>query len=285
MKKRKIQKNSFVFGISFGIPLGMILCLIIFAGLLLIPNIKPQPLKNNYDNSFQSLYFREQNFESSIEVGKINPKKIPIVMYHYVEYITDKNDTMRVKMNTNPYFFERQLSSLNNNHSKTYFVRDVPDILNNTINYSSDSAILTFDDGYADFYNVVYPLLKKYQIKATVYVINNYIGRFGFLNEAQIKEMLNSGLVELGAHTLDHLYLKTISDKVAIDQVVESKKKLEKQFGVTVATFAYPYGAFNKQTVEIVRDAGFVAAVSVIPGTVQSIDNIYYMYRIRPGSL
>lgn len=210
--------------------------------------------------------------------------KIPIVMYHYVEYVKDPNDIIRKQLDTSPLWFEDQLKILRKNNFQTYFVRDVPDILNGVINYDAKkSIVLTFDDGYEDFYTVVFPLLKKYNIRATVYIINDFLERRDFLTKAQVVELSHSGLVEIGAHTLDHVYLKTSVETVAREQIVKSKQELEELIGMKVLSFAYPYGAFNPRTVDIVKEASFSAAVSVIPGTHQSHDNLLYLYRIRPG--
>ena len=209
--------------------------------------------------------------------------KIPIIMYHYVEYVKDIGDFIRKRLSINPYVFESQLATLNENHYTTYFVKDIPDILDGKINYSTRSAILTFDDGYEDFYTDVFPLLKKYQIKATVYIICDFIGRKGFLNPQEIKELAASDLVEIGDHTMDHFYLKQALLKTADEQIINCKKELEENYGITVKTFAYPYGAFAPETIELIRQLGFTAAVSVISGTEQSNQNLFYLSRIRAG--
>jgi len=125
--------------------------------------------------------------------------------------------------------------------------------------------------------------LKKYQMKATIYIIVDFIGRRGFMDDKEIKEVLDSGLVELGSHTLDHLYLKLTPESTARKQIFESKKILEEKFKVKVETFAYPYGAFSKKTVDLVKEAGYKAAVSVIPSMIQSKENLFYLSRVRPG--
>jgi len=210
--------------------------------------------------------------------------KIPIIMYHYVEYVRDLNDFIRKRLDISPDLFEKELKALKENDFQTYFVKDIPDILGGEIQYdASKSAVLTFDDGYEDFYSVVYPLLKKYQLKGTVYIIYDYIGRRGFLNENQIKELVDSDLVEVGSHTLDHLYLKTLAKSVAKKQIEDSKTQLEKRFHINIKTFAYPYGAFNEQDEVMVKEAPYSAAVSVISGTMQSQGNLFHLYRIRPG--
>jgi len=236
-------------------------------------------------------YYEKKVFQLPDEIkakatasAMINEKvKIPVIMYHYVEYVKDINDIIRKRLDINPALFEGHLKSLKEANYKTYFVKDIPDILDGKINYSTKSAVLTFDDGYEDFYTVAFPILKKYQMKATMYIVYDFIGRKGFMNEQEIKELLASGLVELGSHTLDHLYLKLMPESIARKQVIESKKKLEERFGIEVKTFAYPYGAFSEETVRLVKEAGYTAAVSVIPGMQQSKDNILYLNRVRPG--
>jgi peptidoglycan/xylan/chitin deacetylase (PgdA/CDA1 family) len=218
------------------------------------------------------------------QTASINKKvKIPIIMYHYVDYIKDANDVIRKSLSINPVFFEQELKTLKEAGYQTYFVREIPDILDEKISYSTQSAVLTFDDGYEDFYTVAFPILKKYQMKATVYVIYDFIGRKGFMNEDEIKEVIKSGLVELGSHTLSHLYLKLSPESVVKRQIFESKKKLEERFGVEVKTFAYPYGAFSQKTADLVKEAGYMAAVSVIPSMQQSKNDLYYLGRVRPG--
>jgi len=209
--------------------------------------------------------------------------KIPIIMYHYVEYVKDVEDLVKKRLDINPDLFEGHLKALKEASYKTYFVKEILDILDGKIEYSSHAAVLTFDDGYKDFYTVVFPLLKKYQMKATIYVVVNFIGRRGFMNDKEIKEVLDSGLVELGSHTLDHLYLKLTPESTARKQIFESKKILEEKFKVKVETFAYPYGAFSKKTVDLVKEAGYKAAVSVIPSMIQSKENLFYLSRVRPG--
>ena len=114
-------------------------------------------------------------------------------------------------------------------------------------------------------------------------IIQNDIGKPEFLSHRQIQEMLDSLLIEVGSHTLPHAYLKTMSDNAAKKQIVESKKKLEEEFNIKVETFAYPNGAFNQKTVELVKEASYSAAVSVISGTIQSQENLFFLSRIRQG--
>jgi len=230
-------------------------------------------------------YYEEKVFRNkktkAIE-GKI---KIPIIMYHYVEYVKNISDFIRKRLDISPSIFEKTLKALKEAQYDTYFVKEIPDILDGKVDYSTKSAVLTFDDGYEDFYTVVFPLLKKYHSRATLFIIYDFIGRKGFLNEKEIKEVIDSGLVEIGSHTLDHLSLDYIPSNLAKKQIFESKSKLEEEFGITIKSFAYPYGTFNQQTVDFVKEASYSAAVSVISGTYQSKDSLFFLSRIRSGLL
>jgi len=269
----------------FSFILGFVFALILF---LFIRKEKEKTF-NNFNNhlKIEAPYYDKKVFQLPKELEKkasvSATLKIPIIMYHYVEHIKDVEDLVKKRLDINPDLFEGHLKALKEASYKTYFVREIPDILEGKIEYSSHSAVLTFDDGYEDFYTVVFPLLKKYQMKATIYIIVDFIGRRGFMNEKEIKEVLDSGLVELGSHTLDHLYLKLTPETVARKQIFESKKVLEEKFKVKVETFAYPYGAFSEKTIDLVKEAGYKAAVSVIPSMIQSKENLFYLSRIRPG--
>lgn len=211
--------------------------------------------------------------------------RLPIIMYHYVDYVKDVNDLAKNKLTIGPGVLRQQLHSLAEAGYRTYFVKDIPAMVDGTLIPEHKSVILTFDDGYEDFYIHVLPLLKRYRMKATLYVIYNYIGRKGFLNVAQLRAIVDSGLVEIGAHTLNHLYLAQSPKSLALEEINLSKQLLEQSLGVTVNTFAYPYGAFDVSTLELVEEATYSAAVSVIPGVKLDRENIFFLPRIRAGAL
>lgn len=209
--------------------------------------------------------------------------KLPIILYHYVEYVKDPGDFIRRGLDITPKNFEEQLKSLKKNNYKSYFVKDIPDLFAGKMEYSSQSAVLTFDDGFEDFYTDAFPLLKKYQTKATIYVVYNFIGHKNYMNKDQLKEVLDSGLVEIGSHSISHANLASESAIIVKKEIFESKKKLEEDFGITIETFAYPYGSFSKNIIELVKEASYSAAVSVKPGVIQANEDIFKLTRTRPG--
>lgn len=275
-KRRRIMRLSGITGLLY---LGLILSLVIatvWTGVSTYMHtdiLKPRQVACYIQKLNQALLLRP------------NKVKLPILMYHYVEYVQDKNDRKRQLMNIEPHVFEQHLKELTAAGYQTVLTRDMPRILTGKADVCVKAVVLSFDDGYADFYTDVFPLLKKYNARATVYVIADYIGKPGFLTETQIREMLDDGSVEVGSHTLDHFYLKRAVRTEQKRQIIESKRMLEDMFHVPVETFAYPFGAYDEHSIQYVKEASYSAAVTVESGAYLSSGDIYELPRIRPEKL
>jgi len=126
--------------------------------------------------------------------------------------------------------------------------------------------VLTFDDGYQDFYENVYPVLKTYNFKATVFVITQLVGGADYLSWGELREMTDSGLVSLGDHTLSHLSLVSLSKEKIQDEIMSAKKIIQEKTGIATNVFAYPYGGFKSEAEEVLKEGGFVAAVTSSSG-------------------
>lgn len=225
--------------------------------------------------------------ESKQEARTIDPDqvlRVPILLYHYVEYIKDEKDTIRKSLNINPNIFERQVQTLLSGGFTFMRASDLGDVLDGKFVVPKKPVLLTFDDGYRDFYTDVFPILKKYRIKATVYIVPGFIDGPNSMYFWQLKEISESGLVDIGAHTMNHVHLEGLPLGRVQDEVLESKKVLEKNLGISVVSFAYPNGAFDKQSIEVIKNAGFTTAVTTTPGIEVNLQNRYFIYRIRPGA-
>lgn len=210
--------------------------------------------------------------------------RIPILLYHYVEVITDKNDTIRQSLNISPFIFEEQIKTLKEAGYDFLTASDLGRIIVGKEKPPKKAILLTFDDGYRTFYTDTYPILKKYQVKATQYVVVNFLNRLNYLSLNQVKEIADEGLVEIGAHTMDHTFLKDIDLKTAQYQIYESKNKLEALLNKKITSFAYPYGAFDLSVLNLVKVAGFTTAFSTVPGNEVNASNRFFLYRLRPGN-
>ncbi|HWP97345.1 MAG TPA: polysaccharide deacetylase family protein [Syntrophomonadaceae bacterium] len=217
------------------------------------------------------------------------PRGVPILMYHKVS--PDPNVgglTYRVP----PDDFDWQMHYLQENGYHTVDIGAVVDHFQKGADLPEKAVVITLDDGYQDNYVFAFPILKKYGLTATVFVVTDIVGgvnefdtkahrqpRTSMLTWDEIKEM-DAGGITIGAHTLDHSQLSKISLKEAKRQIVESKQVLEKRLGKEVQYFCYPYGQYSSAVVRLVKDNGFRAATSIEPGLVTSVKDPYLLKRI-----
>jgi peptidoglycan/xylan/chitin deacetylase (PgdA/CDA1 family) len=209
--------------------------------------------------------------------------RVPILMYHYVEYVQDKNDKFREDLNINPDVFEQQVKTLVRSGYTFMTAKELGDVLNGKTKLPKKPVLLTFDDGHWDLATDVLPILEKYHAKATAYIIPGFIGQSDFMSPDQLKEVINSGLIDVGAHTVDHIALKDNLYPIVKYEIEHSKTMLEKTYNLNVVSFAYPYGSFDLQAINAAEKAGFTTAVSTIPGIEQNQQNKFFLYRLRPG--
>ncbi len=180
-----------------------------------------------------------------------NPTWPRILMYH-----NTTPDELAGGMNIKPDTLKKQIKYL---ISKNYTFLKISDL--SKFNSLKKHVVLTFDDGFASNYTHLFPVLKKYNVPATIYLTPN-IQEIVALNLAQIKEMQESGLVEFGAHTMNHVNLTKVDDEVAINEITESKLSVEKLTDVACLAFAYPYGRYELRHTKMVKEAGFTTAVT-----------------------
>jgi len=256
----------------------IIIFLILFFSLILVQKV------NNKFVSFVNHKSTAIPSPTLVLIDDNHEYKIPILVYHYVEYVKDTKDTIRQSLNISPLIFEDQIKTLINNGYEIILVKDAADILDGKKEFREKMVAITFDDGYKDFYTDVFPILKKYHVKATVYIISGFIGLPNFMDEGQLREISQSTLVELGSHTVNHVNLNYENEKVIISQLLESKAKLEEITGGEVSDFAYPFGGYNKLSKNLVFKCGYKSAVTTSMGNIQTVKNIYSMSRIRPGN-
>ncbi|MDC0449244.1 polysaccharide deacetylase family protein, partial [bacterium] len=136
------------------------------------------------------------------------------------------------------------------------------------------------------FYTDAFPILKKHNIKAVNYVVYNFTGRLNHMKKHQIEEIVKSGLVEIGAHTLNHAWLIGAEESAAYNEIALCKEYLEKDYGVEVNSFAYPYGAHDGTVIGLVKKAGYTTAVLAKEGEENVIvlrEGLLEIPRIRPG--
>lgn len=215
-------------------------------------------------------------------------KEIPILMYHRL--VLDESEESVNIIHLSKDKFEEQLCYLKNNNYITITFKELKS-LNLKERKEKNYIILTFDDGYEDNYTILYPLLKKYNMKAVIYLVSdiNYnkwdiedLGekKLNLLNIEQILEMKNSGLVEFGGHTKNHCKLDLMSKDEQRIEIKENKEYLEKLLKEEVVSFAYPFGRFNEDSKKVVEEVGYTYGVATNKGDFFIETDLYEIRRI-----
>ncbi len=139
-------------------------------------------------------------------------------------------------------------------------------------------AAVTFDDGFQNIVDNALPELKKRGIPSTLFVVTEALGtarawehrggddtRDEQVMSAEQMCKLPADLVTIGSHTMNHLYLPTASDEQRAQELLGSRVKLEKLLGRDVRLFSFPYGAFNEETLQACRKAGYDRVFTALP--------------------
>lgn len=197
---------------------------------------------------------------------------VPILLYHHVAILQNENIYYVL-----PDAFERQMNLLHEWGYTTISVELMVRAIKEGAELPPKPIILTFDDGSETIYTNALPIMQKYNFTGTVYLVYNYVGTRNYMNPDQIRGLYASGW-EIGSHSLSHTDLTERSDR-QMDEIVESRRKLQSLLGVPVLSFSYPFGAYDENSVYYAHYAGYIAALGLGNESLQGNRNLFYLYR------
>jgi len=231
------------------------------------------PLRDAASQDTQSGPSITTTFSLDLPQSKVNAW---ILMYHYIGTPPDPAvDPIGYNLTIKPETLESQIMLLTNLGYQPITMHDA-DAGKGTAN----SIVLTFDDGYEDFYTNAWPILKQHNWVATIYVITGKVGKPGYMTWDQIRELHDNG-IEIGAHTVNHIDLATATPERQSQEITQSKASLERVLGSSVTSFAYPSGRYVLLTLLLFQSTGFTSAVTTHPGKASSSYNAYELPRLR----
>lgn len=201
-----------------------------------------------------------------------------VLMYHMVS--SHKSGARFNGLRVCPKRFEQQVRWLANNGFQFFTVSE---LWAQWATLPEKAVAITFDDGYADNLHNALPILKKYNACATVYVVvdrhdrdwstykkahhnSGELAREPKLSDAEVLELVASGRIEIASHTLTHCNMATTSIADKCHELAASKHELEVLIQRPVISFAYPFGIYSAEDIQLAREAGYSTAVTTVEG-------------------
>lgn len=203
---------------------------------------------------------------------------VPVLMYHYISAPPPGADANRNILSVTPDHFKAQMTWLKKNGYTTI----TPDDLISRQPIPHKAVIITIDDGYADAYTNAYPILKTLGLTGTFFIVTDWVdqNRPGYVTWAQVKEMAQGGM-SIQAHSRTHQDMKGRTEDWLKNEIVGSLDAIQSHLGTRPRFFAYPYGAFDTETVKEVKAARLAGAFTTLSGFYNASENKFELPRLR----
>lgn len=217
---------------------------------------------------------------------------IPVLMYHSISHSSLEGRSRYYQTHTTPENFRMHMRELKRLKYEVIDLHDLPDSFNQAESPENHNAIITFDDGYQDFYDEAYPTLEELNFKATVFLVTEHVGKSSkvfkgkrCLDWVSVRQLSSRG-VTFGSHTVTHPILYNLGDDAIEYELKVSKEEIEQNTGKAVKIFSYPYAfpegdsAFAKKYFDILEKCGYEAAVTTRIGMLKDPDEWYVIPRL-----
>lgn len=201
----------------------------------------------------------------------------PILLYHHVSDTGNGN-----RYFITPDVFRAQLQALRDWGYTSVTVSDLVNALVNGGNLPVRPVAITFDDGNIDIYQNAFPIMQEMGFVGTFYIVANRLQSKYYVHADQLQEMINAGW-EIGCHGMSHIDL-TLDHSVIGYEVASSRSILEDALGVSVKTFAYPYGIIDDFVVSKVSEYGYQAGMGLGTSWRHTWGTLFYLSRIEVQS-
>lgn len=221
--------------------------------------------------------------------------RVPILMYHSISDNDFGKSHPYYQINTSPDVFARQMKWMSQNGYKTM---DLPEMLA-AMGAGQDltkMVVITFDDGYRDFYTDAMSVMKQCGFTATIFLATDRIRDTSvrvedadYLSWSEVRELHAEG-IQFGAHTVTHPDLRALDPEQIDYELGYSKETIEQKLSAPVKSFSYPFAFpeedrnFTRYLVDVLENHGFENGVSTIIGRARPGNNRFCLPRLPMNS-
>lgn len=205
----------------------------------------------------------------------------PILMYHAI-HVMAPEESANANLIVDPTTFESHIQRLSNEGYYFLTPEEVHKVLTENVLPNGNQKIiwLTFDDSLWDFYDNAYPILQKYQVKATNNVITSTVGSQANLSLDEMLEMKNNGM-SFQDHTVTHPDLSATDSSTQTTEMKDSKQYLDDSLNQDTIAIAYPAGRYSDTTLQIAENLDYKLGVTTNEGLASADNGLLSLNRIR----
>ena len=207
---------------------------------------------------------------------------VPILTYHLIGYAHASAPAITRALTVSPEAFADEMRWIVGHGFHAVTQRQLFRALEFGAPLPSKPVMITFDDGYRDVLWNAAPVLARLHMPATAYVITGRVSGpdSSFLTWPELNELERLG-IEIGSHTVHHAKLPGLTSAAALDELIVSRRELERHLGHPVQWFAYPAGAVDASVLPLVREAGYLLAATTRPGRDQNARDPFELHRYK----
>lgn len=216
-------------------------------------------------------------------------KAVPILMYHSISDNPERASHPYFQTNTDPATFRKHMEWLAINRYRSIPLRKIEEELARTVLENGKPFVITFDDGFRDFRENAFPVLRRFDFTATVFLATGYISRKLMDKEClaweEIRELQGGG-IEFGSHTVSHPKLHGMPQASLQQEFRDSKAAIEDATGKSVACFSYPYAfpqedrTFISELGDALKRCGYTRGVTTCIGRATARQDLLFLKRI-----
>ena len=205
--------------------------------------------------------------------------RVPVLMYHHISDVPRDATPMRRDLTVTPAAFRAQLAWLQVHGYTTVTTGDVRTALDGGTPLPPHPVVLTFDDGYADAFDVALPLLREFRAVGVFFVVVNLLDRDGYLTRDQVRALSDAGM-DVESHGMDHVNMAKLTPEQQRAQFCGSRAILSLITGRPVRHFAYPNGDAPASQ-DALAECDYASAYLKAGGSLQEAATPYLLRRMR----
>jgi len=210
---------------------------------------------------------------------------VPVLTYHHIQPENEAIYKKQTSLSVDNGMFDQQMAYLIQKGYTPIFANELAQALISHTQLPGKPIMVTMDDGYADNDIYALPVLKKYNIKANLMLATGLVGsNADMLNWSQVNDMKSSGLFYFTNHTWSHFSLNSGTIEKKQQEITLAQNQIKDNLGQDVNIITYPYGSFNDAAINVLRQLGYVAGFSTIPGSYQCDSFIMTLHRLHIGN-